>query len=192
MALSKNLANSISDNSNSKSLGFWLRAKRIQPLLGMAEEVSQKKGEVRVLDVGGSRRYWKIVPDHVFDDLNMRFTVVNIPGDGQPQEETDRFSFQFGNGCDLEFKDYSFDIVHSNSVIEHVGGWNEMQAFARETRRLAPRYFVQTPYRYFPIEPHFMFPYFQLLPLSWRTWLMTKMDLGHHKTNQLGCCTQGS
>ena len=52
----------------------------------------------------------------------------------------------------------SYDVVFSNSLLEHVGGHAQRAALAREVRSLAPRHWVQTPYRYFPLEPHWLFP----------------------------------
>ena len=62
-----------------------------------------------------------------------------------------------------------FDLVYSNSVIEHVGGHDRRKRFAASARSLAPHHWVQTPYRYFPVEPHFVFPAYQHLPLRTRT-----------------------
>ena len=67
------------------------------------------------------------------------------------------------DGTQLPFGDGEFDVAFSNSVIEHVPP--ELQAkFASEVGRVADRYFVQTPNRYFPIEPHYQLPLFQFLP----------------------------
>jgi Methyltransferase domain len=71
-----------------------------------------------------------------------------------------------GDGCCLPFADGSFEWVFSNAVIEHVGGWREQERFAKEIQRVAARgYFVTTPNKYFPIEPHAMLPFYQFLPV---------------------------
>ena len=48
-------------------------------------------------------------------------------------------------------------------MIEHVP--KALQpAFAEEIRRVGERYFVQTPNRWFPIEPHYQMPLVHFLP----------------------------
>jgi hypothetical protein len=73
----------------------------------------------------------------------------------------------------------SYDLVFSNSVIEHVGGHAQRVRFADSVHNLAQRHWVQTPYRYFPIEPHWLFPAFQFLPLSARAEVSRRWPLAH-------------
>lgn len=85
-------------------------------------------------------------------------------------------------GQSLPFPDKFFDIVFCSSVIEHVTVpkcrmWREWSGrrfreeslarqaeFAAEIRRVGRQYFVQTPYRNFPIEPHSWLPFLAWLP----------------------------
>jgi 2-polyprenyl-3-methyl-5-hydroxy-6-metoxy-1,4-benzoquinol methylase len=77
-----------------------------------------------------------------------------------------------------QFRDHQFDVVYSNSVIEHVGDLDDMRRMAQEIQRVGKRYFLQTPNRYFPIEPHFVFPFFQFLPRPVQISLVQKFRLG--------------
>ena len=67
-----------------------------------------------------------------------------------------------------EFPDGSFDVVFSNSVIEHLQTFGNQEAMAREVRRLAPVFWVQTPNFWFPVEPHFLTPAWHWLPVAAR------------------------
>lgn len=108
--------------------------------------------ETTILDVGGSRSFWRGIPARVI--------VVNLlPGSAD----------LVADARDLPFKDGSFDIAFSNSLIEHVGTYDDQIACARELARVGVRYYAQTPNRYFPVEPHFLAPFIHWLPLRWRS-----------------------
>lgn len=90
---------------------------------------------------------------------------------------------QVGDGTRLQFGDSEFGAVFSSSTIEHVP--KELQpAFAAEIRRVGRRYFVQTPNRYFPIEPHYQFPLFQFLPRRVQRALNSRFSLGWRKKGE--------
>jgi len=152
------------------------RAKRFRLFRDLVDAVVQAKpaGEVcRIVDVGGTVDYWEVFGSELpWDRLSV--TVTNRVAIASSSE---RINTQVVDARDMsEFEDNSFDIVHSNSVIEHVGGWREMMAMAAEVGRLAPAYFVQTPYVWFPIEPHARTPFLQFLPepLRYRLFLMRR------------------
>ena len=68
------------------------------------------------------------------------------------------------SGTELPFEDDSFDIAFSNAVVEHVGGREEQQRFVAELCRVAPRVFLSTPNRWFPVETHTLVPFVHWLP----------------------------
>jgi ubiquinone/menaquinone biosynthesis C-methylase UbiE len=99
-----------------------------------------------VLDVGGTSQIWRML------DTAYEVTLLNE----DPQElETGSYRCVIGDGCNLQFPDKSFDVAFSNSVIEHVGNWKDMQRFASELRRVENSFYCQTPNKWFPVEPHF-------------------------------------
>jgi SAM-dependent methyltransferase len=88
----------------------------------------------------------------------------------------------------LPFADGDFDIAYSNSVIEHVVDPGERARFAAEVRRVGRRYFVQTPNRWFPVEPHSLLPLVHWLPrrLGRRLWRFGVSDDPFDDTLLLG------
>jgi hypothetical protein len=116
-----------------------------------------------ILDVGGCLGYWR------FGAIDADVTLLNQPAyNAPPPEHLGSFKFVHGDGTRLTYADQSFDIAHSNSVIEHVSTWERQAAFARELRRVARGVWVQTPARYFPVECHTLDPFFHMLPKKWR------------------------
>jgi hypothetical protein len=181
MSLTGILAKWIENYDSQKSLGSKLRAKRIAPLLEMIEAFYIKHGSVSVIDIGGTERYWGIVPMQYLVEHNVNITIVNLHGTEMPKDHG-LFMFVGTDGCDLAgFDDRSFQIAHSNSVVEHVGDWERMIQFAKELSRVSQAYFIQTPNYWFPIEPHCMTPFFHWLPKPIRIWLVSHFQLGHWK-----------
>ncbi len=169
----------LTNYSNPRSLGFRFRARRIGPVVKLIEQAFQRHGEVRLLDVGGRKTYWDILPKDLLRRNRTHITLLNLPCDLQGQDDS-IFTHATGNACDLrEFADDSFHIVHSNSVIEHVGGWPQMKQFSQEVRRVAANLYVQTPYYWFPVEPHYLTPFFHWLPKPFQVRLLRSFTLGN-------------
>ena len=82
-----------------------------------------------------------------------------------------------GDATDLPFDDQSFDLVFSNSVIEHLGNFQKQAAFARESLRVGRGCWIQTPAREFPIEPHFITPFIHWFSIPMQKKLLRNFTL---------------
>lgn len=147
-----------------------MRKKRIALFASL---IAQLPRPLNILDVGGEQRFWEIV-DLVNEDA--RILLYNLfPG----KVTHPTLVSMVGDARDMSaFRDNQFQIVFSNSVIEHVGTFAHQRQMAEEIQRVGERFYVQTPNRYFPLEPHFLFPFFQFLPLSLRVFLVTHFNVG--------------
>jgi len=114
---------------------------------------------MRVIDVGGRKCNWTLI------DKKPDVTLTNIEFDSS---EDGRFHYVHTDRGKLPYADNSFELCYSNSVIEHVGDDKARQAFAAEIRRIAPRYYVQTPNKWFFSDPHTVGAFVHWLPKRWQ------------------------
>lgn len=115
-----------------------------------------------ILDIGGTAAFWQ---DPRWRNSG-KVTLLNI--EPPPDLRGDDFQYVQGDATSLPFPDKSFDIVFSNSMIEHLYTRANQVKAAREAMRVGTRLWIQTPNRWFPVEPHFLTPFIHWLPTSWR------------------------
>jgi hypothetical protein len=163
-------------------LSYRFRAARDVRLRALIMAERQRvSGPFRILDVGGRADYWQRVGLDFLEAQDVEILCVNYTEAElyAGAAAFPRLKMAVGDARALDFADGSFHLVHSNSVIEHVGGFADKRAFAGEVRRLAPAYYVQTPYFWFPIDPHWpKMPLFHWMPMSWRWRLLCRWKLG--------------
>lgn len=133
------------------TFGTRFRARRMSAFESFAGLTS----ESTVLDVGGTPVMWNLA------SVRPRLVLLNLSVSRQSGPPA---SAVLADGTQLPFRDQSFDLVFSNSVIEHVGDIERQRQFARELTRVGRRFYVQTPNRWFPIEPHVLTPLVHFLP----------------------------
>lgn len=162
----------LADPKAKGSLSNRLRARRFRLFESLVEPLEKP---VRILDVGGTPAFWAHRGWADRDDA--RITVVNL----EPEVSAhDNIETRQGDARDLsEYADDSFDVVLSNSVIEHLFTLDAQRAMADEVRRVGRAYWVQTPNFWFPVEPHFLTPAWHWLPASVRVALLRRWRFGH-------------
>ncbi len=124
---------------------------------------------MRVLDLGGTPEFWlraPVRPAHV--------TSVNLRSAVAPETW---ITTVVADAC--QYAETGFDLVFCNSLIEHVGGIARRRQLAGVVASAGHRFWVQTPYRYFPLEPHWLFPGFQWLPLKMKVAVTRHWRYGH-------------
>ena len=120
--------------------------------------------QTRILDIGGNTYFWELAKDLGLPSPQV--TVVNLyPA---PDSLPANITWVVADGTNLPFRDRAFDIAFSNSVIEHLGNRASQRKMAQEIERVADRYFVQTPNKWFPLEPHYITPFIHWAPPALR------------------------
>ncbi|HTX54357.1 MAG TPA: class I SAM-dependent methyltransferase [Candidatus Baltobacteraceae bacterium] len=170
--MTKTLRDRVTDVDSPTSLSGRARARRWVRFSEVFPEIS----EMRVLDLGGTPMSWRMAPVRP-----AALTIVNL----MPLESEDpTLTLVRANACQLPegMRREKFDLVYSNSLLEHVGGHIQRQRLVENVHHYADRHWVQTPYRYFPVEPHWLFPGFQWLPYGARIMVSQKWNRGHIRT----------
>ncbi len=160
-----------SDNPN--SLGAKLRNKRQQEFESLFFNRFKDSESIKILDVGGTDYFWK--DSSLPQNPHIEITLLNLT-----KEKTNhpRIKSVIGDATKMpEFAEDSFDLVFSNSVIEHVYTWENQVKMANEIQRVGKTFFIQTPSKHFPIEAHYAIPFAQYMPKSVMLPVLTKTRL---------------
>lgn len=162
------------DNTKRTSYVNKLRRKRFRIFIELINEFDKP---VTILDAGGTVNFWEQMGFAGNNDY--RITIINISG--ETNKKYRNIDFIIADASDMNMiKDKEFDAVFSNSMIEHIERKKRKQA-AKEIQRCGKMYFVQTPNYWFLIEPHFLFPCFQILPQKIKVFLLKKFNMGWFK-----------
>lgn len=156
------------------SFGYAMREKRFQIFEQLVNRNFDKDQIIKVLDVGGTSYFWK--DKALIKSGKLKVTLLNLVKENGVPEEMESIA---GDATDLSmFKDGHFDLVFSNSVIEHLYTWENQQKMAKECVRVSKKYFIQTPNKHFFIEAHYAIPFIQYVPkkLSFKVLTKTKLS----------------
>ncbi|WP_285508633.1 class I SAM-dependent methyltransferase [Actinokineospora sp. NBRC 105648] len=160
----------LNDPTAPGSLSSRARAKRWSELMSRFPDLAA----LRVLDLGGLPSFWRAAQTRPAE-----LTTVNLVEAEAPEPWIRHL---VDDACAPgQIEGERFDLVVSNSLLEHVGGYAPRRDLAEVIRGAAPRHWVQTPYRYFPIEPHWMFPGLQFLPTAARAAAIRHWPLGYSR-----------
>lgn len=161
----------LADGKDPGSFSNRMRTRRFRVFEDLVGEL---KRPLRMLDVGGTNEFWEQRGWAGRDDVNI--TLLNLSAPPKKWQNIDGIA---GDATDLSrYPDGTFDVVFSNSVIEHLFTHDRQVAMAREVGRVGRCYWVQTPNYWFPMEPHFHVLGWQWLPESARVGLLRRRRCG--------------
>jgi hypothetical protein len=142
-----------------RSLQRKIRKKRA----GLFARLMQPQSAWKILDVGGTYPTWEQPGMESF-----QVTLLNLGASILPAHLEGRVISVAGDATSLPYENRSFDLIYSNSVIEHVGSIENQKKFATEALRVGRALWIQTPAQGFLFEPHYMAFFIHWFPRSWQ------------------------
>jgi predicted SAM-dependent methyltransferase len=160
-----------SDQPN--SIGSKFRAKRLKKFEKLFFRNFNSENPIHILDLGGTNYFWKDSRIPAIKGLSITLLNLHLEKTTHPNIRS-----MIGDATSLnEFEDKKFDLVFSNSVIEHLYTFESQKKMADEIQRVGNKYFIQTPNKYFPVEAHYAVPFAQYLPKKLLLFILTKTKL---------------
>lgn len=158
------------DPNNPASISAKARGRRWQEFTRRFPDLQ----DMRVLDLGGYPAFW------MRDPRPAAVTTVNIDSAETPQPW---MSHVVADAClpPAGLRAEQFDLVVSNSLLEHVGGYYRRRMLADVVHSAAERHWIQTPNRYFPVEPHWLAPGWQFLAVPARARILQHWSISHDR-----------
>ncbi|TFV96285.1 class I SAM-dependent methyltransferase [Algoriphagus kandeliae] len=164
------LSKIFASSDNPDSLGASFRKKRLAYFESLFFKIFDPEQAIRILDVGGTAYFWE--SSKLIEYPTIEITLLNLHLE---KSELPNIKGEKGDATAMpEFGEGEFDLVFSNSVIEHLYTWENQQKMAQEIQRVGKKYYVQTPNRYFPIEAHYALPFAQYWPKNLLFQTLTK------------------
>lgn len=146
--------------------------------------LAHARGPLRIVDLGGTVRFWEdwglraddpvdvtLVNNHLVDKTHMD-DPIRLPN-------IHRVCADVLTLTPEEFAKY--DLIFSNSLIEHLPGRAAQEKLAAAILASGRPYFIQTPNKRSPLDPHFprlYVPFFATYPRSLQARLLTWSALG--------------
>ena len=137
----------------------YTREKRLERFNEFVKGVT---GQIRLIDLGGTVKFWEdwglakqprldvtIVNDHHIDK-NHEHDLLALPNIHRLQADVLTLSAAYLAG---------YDVIFSNSLIEHLPGPEAQRQLAQAIIDSGRPYFMQTPNKRSPVDPHFPRPY---------------------------------
>jgi len=163
------MLDSIFSYTNPNSFVNNLRKNRFTQIQTAINALIEKKGTIRILDLGGDLSYWENMN---WKNTATHISLLNLTPSAIPDDSKHLFEAIQADALKCPFPDFAFDMVFSNSAIEHMGSLENQKIFAQEVKRLSRNYIIQTPSLWFPLEPHCRIPFFQFIPHQVRAVLL--------------------
>lgn len=158
----------------------WTRARRRR----LFEDFLPPARPLRIIDLGGTVPFWRafeLSPAH-----GLHVTLINTHAN-----DTTAAGFSDDSGLiddrDMDANDVtieylrSFDLIFSNSFLEHLSAREQQAVLAGKISASGVSYFIQTPNKFSPVDPHFpspLAPFFAAYPRPLQAWMLSHSRLG--------------